>query len=176
MTSHPSESPRSEKHSSEPDRLQTRREFVVRTCQAATLALLTLPLADLLEGCSSPSNPADGSIPSLPTVAGTLSGNVVTVAVGSGSPLATAGNAALVQFGSSYVLAARISDTAFAALSAVCTHQGCLVSDYSNQQYFCPCHGSKFGTDGHVITGPASQPLLSYRTSFSSNLLTITIS
>ena len=46
------------------------------------------------------------------------------------------------------------------AFSAICTHQGCLVGDVSNNQITCPCHGSIFSaTDGAVIQGPAQQPL-----------------
>lgn len=44
--------------------------------------------------------------------------------------------------------------------SAVCTHQGCLVSGVSDGAISCPCHGSVFdaGT-GEVLEGPASAPL-----------------
>lgn len=44
--------------------------------------------------------------------------------------------------------------------SAVCTHQGCLVSGVSNGAISCPCHGSVFDADtGAVLEGPASAPL-----------------
>ena len=44
------------------------------------------------------------------------------------------------------------------AQSAVCTHRGCTVKAVSDG-FDCPCHGSKFAKDGHVLEGPASQPL-----------------
>jgi nitrite reductase/ring-hydroxylating ferredoxin subunit len=48
----------------------------------------------------------------------------------------------------------------FKAFSAVCTHQGCIVSTVSNGTINCPCHGSKFKIgDGSVARGPASQAL-----------------
>jgi cytochrome b6-f complex iron-sulfur subunit len=48
----------------------------------------------------------------------------------------------------------------FYALSAVCTHLGCLTRYEADQQrIFCPCHGSRFGTDGEVTVGPAVKPL-----------------
>jgi Rieske Fe-S protein len=44
--------------------------------------------------------------------------------------------------------------------SAVCTHQGCVVSSVQNGQIICPCHGSRFDAQtGRVITGPATAPL-----------------
>ena len=48
----------------------------------------------------------------------------------------------------------------FKAFTAICTHQGCLVSEVVNNEIICPCHGSKFSaTDGAVLTGPAQTPL-----------------
>jgi len=40
---------------------------------------------------------------------------------------------------------------AFKAFSAVCTHQGCLVTEVKNGLIICPCHGSQYSiTDGAV--------------------------
>lgn len=45
-------------------------------------------------------------------------------------------------------------------LSAVCPHMKCIVHwNPSESTWDCPCHGSRFDTDGEVIEGPAYHPL-----------------
>jgi cytochrome b6-f complex iron-sulfur subunit len=44
------------------------------------------------------------------------------------------------------------------AISTVCTHLGCIVRPTGNG-FDCPCHGSKFDTDGGVTRGPAPKAL-----------------
>ncbi len=46
------------------------------------------------------------------------------------------------------------------ALSAVCTHLGCITRFLSDEKCIaCPCHGSRFDLEGNVIQGPAPRPL-----------------
>jgi cytochrome b6-f complex iron-sulfur subunit len=48
----------------------------------------------------------------------------------------------------------------FYAVSAICTHLGCITQwKPEADQIQCPCHGSKFTTDGRKIEGPAPRPL-----------------
>ena len=59
---------------------------------------------------------------------------------------------------------ARVSETEFSAVGAVCTHKGGPI-EYSadDKQFFCPWHKSKFALDGSVIKGPAKVALPSYK-------------
>ena len=46
------------------------------------------------------------------------------------------------------------------AISAICSHLGCIVSENPRGDGFtCPCHGSEFDASGRVLSGPAPRGL-----------------
>ncbi len=48
----------------------------------------------------------------------------------------------------------------FKAFTAVCTHQGCLVSEVTDGEIRCTCHGSSFSDEnGEPVDGPATSAL-----------------
>jgi Rieske Fe-S protein len=54
----------------------------------------------------------------------------------------------------------RNSDGKLEEHSAICPHLGCVVRWNSGEKTWdCPCHGSRYHRDGHVINGPANRGL-----------------
>ena len=61
------------------------------------------------------------------------------------------------------------SEAGFFALSATCTHLGCLTQyEKENNRIFCPCHGSRYDAHGRVTKKPAGSPLPALRVEVSS--------
>lgn len=53
--------------------------------------------------------------------------------------------------------------TGYFAVSAVCTHLGCIVSwDKAKKMVVCPCHNGMFDYHGNIVGGPAPKALASY--------------
>ncbi|WP_030420725.1 FAD-dependent oxidoreductase [Streptomyces sp. NRRL F-5065] len=70
------------------------------------------------------------------------------------------GEGAVVRAGGDRLAVYRDEDGTAHAVSARCTHLGCLVAfNAAEKAWECPCHGSRFGVDGEVIEGPATTPL-----------------
>jgi cytochrome b6-f complex iron-sulfur subunit len=56
------------------------------------------------------------------------------------------------------------TEEGFSALSAVCSHLGCIVFWQEQRGVIaCPCHEAYFNTNGAVISGPPPSPLAVYR-------------
>jgi Rieske Fe-S protein len=153
---------------SDAETLISRRQFCTGACSATILSLL----AACGSSPSSPSSSDGGTVATLDTATGKFTGSSVQVNVG-GSALAAVGGALVVQSVAGVFLLARTSDSAFSAIEAVCTHEGCTVNGADGAVYVCPCHGSRYDRSGHVIAGPAKASLRQYATSFAGDVVTI---
>jgi glycine/D-amino acid oxidase-like deaminating enzyme/nitrite reductase/ring-hydroxylating ferredoxin subunit len=70
------------------------------------------------------------------------------------------GQGAVVRAGGQRLAVHRDASGRLHALSARCTHMGCIVHfNDAECAWECPCHGSRFDIDGKVVQGPAVRPL-----------------
>jgi len=70
------------------------------------------------------------------------------------------GEGGILRDGLSKIAVYRSEDGEVHKRSAVCTHMGCIVRFNSLEKTWdCPCHGSRFSTEGEPINAPAITPL-----------------
>ncbi|HEY2044357.1 MAG TPA: Rieske (2Fe-2S) protein [Jatrophihabitans sp.] len=111
-------------------------------------------------GASGPSTPADSTAGTASSAATSSSASDPTSSSAGGNQTVLAkladvpvGGAISAQdAGGQPILISRPSDSAVAAFSAICPHQGCTVAN----TFHCPCHGSVFDPKtGAHLAGPA---------------------
>src|SRR5512139_561922 len=62
----------------------------------------------------------------------------------------------------------------FIALTAVCTHLGCIVKWLPDKgEFLCPCHAGRYSPAGRVLGGPPPKPLESYPVTVQDNKIVI---
>jgi cytochrome b6-f complex iron-sulfur subunit len=101
------------------------------------------------------------------------------VALGTVDELDAAGSLSSNSFQGQTVVVIRSPDNpdTLIAVDALCPHQGCTVAWEDDQGLFaCPCHGSQFGPDGDVITGPASIDLSQFEAKIEEDVVLVTVS
>jgi cytochrome b6-f complex iron-sulfur subunit len=128
-----------------------RREFLRQT-GAAAVACGLLPACGEDASCSTSliSVEPDGTLLKLPLSELDATGGSVWV------DASAAGN-------SFELVVARLESGDLVALSRKCTHQNCDVCfEDGPQEFYCPCHGSRFSSTGSVKKGPAGRPLKEY--------------
>ncbi|ELS00650.1 Rieske Fe-S protein [Xenococcus sp. PCC 7305] len=132
----------------------------------------SLPVA--IAACSSEtssSSPAETSSSATPEIDTTPDAEGFT-AVGTNTELTTKGFIYDKQLGVIIVS----NGGSIAALNPTCSHQGCDVDWKGNTgELVCPCHGSKFGVDGAVLTGPATEALPVYEFKQEGDLIKVKI-
>ena len=115
----------------------SRREFLTRST-------LVVAGAAVLSGCG------DGQFGPTPVMS---SVNSLSIKVSTIPALATVGQLALVPPASARIAVKRTGTTTFLAISTICTHQQC-ETNIVGAALECPCHGSRFDSDGKVTRQP----------------------
>ena len=145
----------------------TRRRFVV-----ATGATMAGTLAGCGGGGSSPATPSTPAPTATPAPAGEL--RLPLMGVGE----TVAASATLVGGLVTPLAVTRLSATEAVTVSRVCTHQGCTVAlpGAPGATLDCPCHGSRFQTNGLVVNGPAARALSQFPTRIVGNEVVVSTS
>jgi cytochrome b6-f complex iron-sulfur subunit len=135
-----------------------RREF--------NLLILAGAAGSLVPGCSSP---YDGSV--------SLTNGQAVLSFTQFPELASVGGAAVVAVQQSFpIVVVRTTQTEVVALSATCTHQGCIMSfETSRQEVHCPCHNADFDLSGAIRRGPPRVPIPTYQAMVGSDAVVVQI-
>ncbi|MFI5237953.1 MAG: ubiquinol-cytochrome c reductase iron-sulfur subunit [Ignavibacteriales bacterium] len=155
----------------------SRREFFIKSAGAIVVVSTSGFISTIITSCSD--NPTDsGNSTPLSTIQGTVVNNEISIALAS-SAIENKNTRALVVYNNNNgaIIAEHNSDDTYKAISGICTHQACKVSDYDDGQsvFVCPCHNSRFDLNGNVVQGPATTKLRTYSTRVENNSLIITL-
>ncbi len=84
----------------------------------------------------------------------------LTAAEGTNLQAVKPGEGKILKLDGQRVAVYRDSHNKVSAVSAICTHMGCVVHwNQADSTWDCPCHGSRFRPTGDVLAGPAEAPL-----------------
>ena len=146
-----------------------RREFVKDALTGiGTVAFGSFIMINQSSCSSNPTAPNNSDVTI--TLDLSLSENSALLTVG--GALALAAN----ELDSSGMLLYRQSESTVKVYSRNCTHAGCPIGAFSSSGISsCQCHGSRFDTNGNVVTGPAAIPLNQYSAAISEDIVTITL-
>jgi Rieske Fe-S protein len=149
-----------------------RREFLKKTGSLAVMSMMGIAF---FTSCTSeddatptPNNPPAGGSSGI-----TIAGNSITINLNQATALSAAGGWLLIT--EAQLLVVNLGSNNYNALTSICTHSQCDRNwSFASSVFTCSCHGSRFNTDGTVVTGPAASPLRNFPTSRSGEILTIT--
>ena len=84
------------------------------------------------------------------------------------------GEAKFFEYSGSAAVIVRRPEKGYIALSAVCTHLGCIVQwEKEKQSFICPCHAGRYSSEGTVISGPPPKPLVKLPIHLTDGMITI---
>jgi Rieske Fe-S protein len=143
------------------------RRTVLLAGGAATTAVLTgciVQQAAPPAASTQPTQPAQATTKAPPSPAGSAPASQGTASADPGKPplaqLADIPAGGGVILKEQNVVLTKDASGKVSAFSAICTHQGCVVTGVGGGTIDCPCHGSKFdAATGERVAGPAQSPL-----------------
>jgi nitrite reductase/ring-hydroxylating ferredoxin subunit len=113
-----------------------------------------------------------------PSTAATLTpaNDMVTLAFAQFPALAMAGGSVVVDVKDRFpIVVVRSGDVTAVAVSATCTHAGCLMS-FDGRAVHCPCHNANFSLAGAVLNGPTSVPVPIYAATVQADAIVVDLS
>ena len=147
-----------QKQQKQPARFSRRRALFAGGAAVAASLALGVGIDRVIE--QSGNNETKGSTPPPPNTA--LIGEGIPTILHPVTTVAKLGNGA-VPFSANGVVGYVIRDTSdpnkeeIIAMSAACTHMGCIVNwEDSDRKFYCPCHGGTFTASGAVDTSTSS--------------------
>jgi Rieske Fe-S protein len=115
---------------------------------------------DVDQGDSSPARPPEGFLAQGVNFAKRFTRDRLTKPDATPVSEIAPGHAKVISVDGDRVAAYRDAEGTLHAVSAICTHRGCVVDwNATEKTWDCPCHGSRYDVDGHVVHGPAPRDL-----------------
>lgn len=155
------------------------REFFLKSASAIVLASASGFITTFITSCSNNNPTAPSNTTPLATIQGSVVNNEISISLDASSPIVNKDTRALALYNNNAgaIIVEHNSDDTYKAISGICTHQGCIISDFegSSSDFVCPCHNSRFDLNGQVVQGPAATNLAVYNTSVENNSLIITL-
>jgi cytochrome b6-f complex iron-sulfur subunit len=150
-----------------------RRNFLKKTGSVAIMGMFGL---SFFTGCGQEDDPQPGQ-DGTPANGGSGTGISITptevsITLNQQQTLSNAGGWLLIT--GAQMLVVNVGGNSFNALTSVCTHTGCDRNwSYSNGEFRCSCHGSRFTNAGILVAGPATRDLRSFSTNVQDGILKI---
>jgi cytochrome b6-f complex iron-sulfur subunit len=71
------------------------------------------------------------------------------------------------------IVIARVSSSAFAAVTQVCSHEGKAKVYFNSGEFYCPEHGARFDINGKGLNSKGSKGLKTYQTELTGSTLRV---